>query len=132
MNIKNKKNNELEESINTLCPLCSSRLNLKYINKNNKILLCENRGCLFPLNQLEMDKYIFNISTDNQNDFFLNINILIEHQISKGTNYEEKIKKERKEELKLDSRNSDFSDIISNSDVHPFLDSFSENDNLKI
>ena len=131
MNIKNKKNNELEESINILCPLCSSILTLKYINKNNKILLCENRGCLFPLNQIEMDKFIFNISTDNQNDFFLNINKLIAHQLSNGTNYEEKIKKERKEELKLDSRNSDFSDIMSNSEIHPFLDSFSENDNLK-
>ena len=117
MNIKTKKNNEHEESINMLlCPLCSSRLTLKYINKNNKIILCENRGCLFPLNQLEIDKFIFNISTDNSNDFFLNIN---------------KLKKESKEELKLDSRNSDFSDIISNSEVHPFLDSFSENDNLK-
>ena len=131
MNIKNKKNNELEESINILCPLCSSRLTLKYINKNNKILLCENRECLFPLNQIEMDKFIFNISTDNPIDFFLIINKLIESQISNSTNYEEKIKKERKEELKLDSRNSDFSDIMSNSEVHPFLDSFSENDNLK-
>ena len=131
MNIKNKKNNELEDSINMICPLCSSRLTLKYINKNNKILLCENRGCLFPLNQIEMDKFIFNIITDNQNDFILNINKLIDNQISKGINYEEIIKKERKEELKLDSRNSDFSDIMSNSEVHPFLDSFSENDNLK-
>ena len=131
MNIQNKKNNELEESINILCPLCSSRLTLKYINKNNKILLCENRECLFPLNQIEMDKFIFNIITDNQNDFILNINKLIDNQISKGINYEEIIKKERKEELKLDSRNSDFSDIMSNSEVHPFLDSFSENDNLK-
>ena len=52
MNIKTKKNNEIEESINMLCPLCSSRLILKFINKNNKILLCENRGCLFPMNQL--------------------------------------------------------------------------------
>ena len=132
MNIKTKKNNEHEESINMLlCPLCSSRLTLKYINKNNKIILCEKRGCLFPLNQLEIDKFIFNISTDNSNDFFLNINKLIEHPISNGTNYEDKIKKESKEELKLDSRNSDFSDIISNSEVHQFLDSFSENDNLK-
>ena len=131
MNIKNKKNNELEDSINMICPLCSSRLTLKYINKNNKILLCENRGCLFPLNQIEMDKFIFNIITDNQNDFILNINKLIDNQISKGINYEGIIKKERKEELKLDSRNSDFSDIMSNSEVHPFLDSFSENDNLK-
>ena len=131
MNIQNKKNNELEESINILCPLCSSRLTLKYINKNNKILLCENRECLFPLNQIEMDKFIFNISTDSPIDFFLIINKLIESQISNSTNYEEKIKKERKEELKLDSRNSNFSDIMSNSEVHPFLDSFSENDNLK-
>ena len=132
MNIKTKKNNEHEESINMLlCPLCSSRLTLKYINKNNKIILCENRGCLFPLNQLEIDKFIFNISTDNSNDFFLNINKLIEQLISNGTEYKEEIKKESKEELKLDSRNSDFSDIISNSEVHPFLDSFSENDNLK-
>ena len=131
MNIKTKKNNELEESINLLCPLCSSRLTLKFINKNNKILLCENKECLFPLNQLEMDNFIFNINSDNPNEFILNINKLIEQQISKGTNYEEKIKKERKEELKLGSRNSDFSDIMSNSEVHPFLDSFSENDNFK-
>ena len=88
MNIQNKKNNELEESINILCPLCSSRLTLKYINKNNKILLCENRECLFPLNQIEMDKFIFNIITDRQNDFILNINKLIDNQISKGINYE--------------------------------------------
>ena len=131
MNIKTMKNNEFEESIYMKCPLCSSRLTLKFINKNNKILLCENKGCLFPLNQLEMDKFIFNISTDNPNEFISNINKLIVQLISNDNNYEEKIKKANKEELKLDSRNSDFSDIMSNSEIHPFLDSFSENDNLK-
>ena len=131
MNFKTKKNKEIEESINMLCPLCSSRLILSFINKNNKILLCENKGCLFPLNQFEMDKFIFNINEDNPNEFILNINKLIGQLISNGTNYEDKIQKTNKEELKLDSRNSDFSDIMSNSEVHPFLDSFSENDNLK-
>ena len=131
MNIKTMKNNEFEESINMTCPLCSSRLTLKSINKNNKILLCENKGCLFPLNQLEMDKFIFNLSADNPNEFISNINELIVQLISNDNNYEEKIKKANKEELKLDSRNSDFSDIMSNSEIHPFLDSFSENDNLK-
>ena len=130
MNIKTKKNNEIEESINMLCPLCSSRLILKFINKNNKILLCENRGCLFPMNQLEMEKFIFNINTDNPNDFILKINKLIVQSISNGINYEEGIKKGNIDELKLDSKNSDFSDIMSNSE-HPFLDSFSENDNLR-
>ena len=130
MNIKTKKNNEIEESINMLCPLCSSRLILKFINKNNKILLCENRGCLFPMNQLEMEKFIFNINTDNPNDFILKINKLIVHPISNGINYEEEVKKGNIDELKLDSKNSDFSDIMSNSE-HPFLDSFSENDNLR-
>ncbi len=130
MNIKTKKNNEIEESINMLCPLCSSRLILKFINKNNKILLCENRGCLFPMNQLEMEKFIFNINTDNPNDFILKINKLIVQSISNGINYEEEVKKGNIDELKLDSKNSDFSDIMSNSE-HPFLDSFSENDNLR-
>ena len=130
MNIKTKKNNEIEESINMLCPLCSSRLILKFINKNNKILLCENRGCLFPMNQLEMEKFIFNINTDNPNDFILKINKLIVQSISNGINYEEEVKKGNIDELKLDSKNSDFSDIMSNSEHH-FLDSFSENDNLR-
>ena len=112
MNIKTKNNNEIEDSIDMLCPLCSSRLTLKFINKNKKILLCENRGCLFPLNQIEMDKFIFNINTDNPNEFILNINKLVEQPISNDNNYEDKIKKERKEELKLESRNSDFSDIM--------------------
>ena len=127
MNIKTKKKNEMEESINMRCPLCSSRLTLKFINKNNKILLCENKGCLFPMNQLEMDKFIFNINIDNPNEFIFNINKLIEQLISNGTEYKEEIKKGNKEELKLDSKNSDFSDVMSNSE-HPFLDSFSEND----
>ena len=130
MNIKTKKKNENEESINILCPLCSSRLTLKFINKNNKIFLCENRGCLFPMNQLEMDKFIFNINRDNLNEFILNINKLIEKPIPNDTKYKEEIKNGNKEELKLDSKNSDFSDIMSNSE-HPFLDSFSENDNLR-
>ena len=130
MNIKTKKKNEMEESINMRCPLCSSRLTLKFINKNNKILLCENKGCLFPMNQLEMDKFIFNINIDNPNEFIFNINKLIEQLISNGTEYKEEIKKGNKEELKLDSKNSDFSDVMSNSE-HPFLDSFSENDYLK-
>jgi ssDNA-binding Zn-finger/Zn-ribbon topoisomerase 1 len=130
MNIKTKEKNENEESINMLCPLCSSRLTLKFINKNNKILLCENKECLFPMNQLEMDKFIFNINIDNSNEFILNINKLIEQLISNGTEYKEEIKKGNKEELKFDSKNSDFSDIMSNSE-HPFLDSFSENDNLR-
>ena len=130
MNIKTKKKKENEESINILCPLCSSRLTLKFINKNNKILLCENKECLFPMNQLEMDKFIFNINIDNSNEFILNINKLIEQLISNGTEYKEEIKKGNKEELKFDSKNSDFSDIMSNSE-HPFLDSFSENDNLR-
>ena len=130
MNIKTKKKNEMEESINIRCPLCSSRLTLKFINKNNKILLCENKGCLFPMNQLEMDKFIFNINIDNPNEFILNIKKLIEQLISNGTEYKEEIKKGNKEELKLDSKNSDFSDMVSNSE-HLFLDSFSENDNLR-
>ena len=130
MNIKTKKNNKIEESIKMLCPLCSSRLTLKFINKNNKILLCENRGCLFPMNQLEMDKFIFNINRDNLNEFILNINKLIEQLLSYGTKYKEEIKNGNKEELKLDSKNSDFSDIMSNSAL-PFLDSFSENDNIR-
>ena len=130
MNIKTKKKNEMEESINIRCPLCSSRLTLKFINKNNKILLCENKGCLFPMNQLEMDKFIFNINIDNPNEFIFNINKLIEQLISNGTEYKEEIKKGNKEELKLDSKNSDFSDVMSNSE-HPFLDSYSENDYLK-
>ena len=130
MNIETKRKKEMEESINMLCPLCSSRLTLKFINKNNKILLCENKECLFPMNQLEMDKFIFNINIDNSNEFILNINKLIEQLISNGTEYKEEIKKGNKEELKFDSKNSDFSDIMSNSE-HPFLDSFSENDNLR-
>ena len=82
------------------------------------------------MNQLEMDKFIFNINIDNPNEFIFNINKLIEQLISNGTEYKEEIKKGNKEELKLDSKNSDFSDVMSNSE-HPFLDSFSENDYLK-
>ena len=131
MNIKNnKKINEIEEINNMLCPLCNSKLIFKFININNKMILCLNNECLFPMNNIDMDKYIFNIKKDDFNEFKSNIKKLFEQILSNDSIYEQKIKKFNKEEFKLESKQSDLSEIISNYDKHPFFDSFSDNENL--
>ena len=130
-NIKNK-GNVSEEINNILCPLCLSKMLFKYINQNNKIFFCSNNKCLFPMNHINMDKFIFNINNDKLNEFISNIKkIVFDLSLSNDTNYEEKLRPVNKNELKIDSKNLDYSDIISNNDKQHFFDSFSESDNLK-
>ena len=130
-NIKNKGN--VSEEINTiLCPVCLSKMFFKYINQNNKIFFCSNNKCLFPMNHINMDKFIFNINNDKLNEFISNIKkIVFDLSLSNDTNYEEKLRPVNKNELKIYSKNLDYSDIISNNDKQHFFDSFSESDNLK-
>ena len=130
-NIKNK-GNVSEEINNILCPLCLSKMLFKYINQNNKIFFCSNNKCLFPMNHINMDTFIFNINNDKLNEFISNIKkIVFDLSLSNDTNYEEKLRPVNKNELKIDSKNLDYSDIISNNDKQHFFDSFSESDNLK-
>ena len=132
MNIKeNKKFNSNEEINNIICPLCDSRLLFRFINQNNKILFCSNKKCLFPMNIPEMDKFIIEINTGNLNEFILNIKkFIFEQSLSNDTNYEEKFKKIKKDDLNIENKNLDCSDILSNNEQQHFFDSYSENDNL--
>ena len=122
-----------EDINNILCPLCLSRMVFKYINKNNKIFFCSNNKCIFPMNHIDMEKFIFNINKDNISKFISKIKkIVFEMSLSNDTNYEERIKSNNKKEFKISTDNLDYSDIISNNDKQHFFDSFSENDNYKI
>ena len=126
-----KENKKVEEMNNILCPLCSSRLIFKCINKNNKIFLCSNNKCLFPMDQIDMNKFIFHIKIDNLYDFIDNIKKLIfEQSLSNDTNNEDKFKKVNKDEFKIDTKNLDYSDILSSDGRQPFFDSFSDKDNF--
>ena len=127
-----KKNKRVEEINNILCPLCSSRLIFKYINLNNKMIFCSNNKCLFPMDQIDMDKFIFQTKEDNLSEYIENIKkIIFEQSLSNVTNFEEKFKKVNKNELKIDTNNLDYSDILSSNDRQPFFDSFSDKDNFE-
>ena len=129
MKENNSKKNE--ETNNILCPLCSSKLLFKYINTTNKMFLCSNNRCLFPMENSDMDKYIFNTKEHNLNEFMININKLVfEQSLSNDTHFEEIFKNVNKNEIKLDSKNLEDSDFLSLN--NHFYDSFSENDNIKI
>ena len=125
-----KENKKVEETISILCPLCSSRLIFKYINQNNKMLVCSNNKCLFPMEQIDMDKFIFQTKEDNLREFSANIKkIIFEQSLSNNTNFEEKFNIINKDELKMGEKNLDYSDILSSNDRQSFFDSFSEKDN---
>ena len=127
-----KGNKKVEEINNILCPLCSSRLIFKYINLNNKMIFCSNNKCLFPMDQIDMDKFIFQTKEDNLSEYIENIKkIIFEQSLSNVTNFEEKFKKVNKNELKIDTNNLDYSDILSSNDRQPFFDSFSDKDNFE-
>ena len=127
--MKEKNDINSEEINKVLCPLCFSKLLFKYINQTKKIFLCSNNRCLFPMDHIDMDKFIFNIKEDNLIDFISNIKkIVIDKSFSNDTNFEEKIKKINQEDLKIDAKNIDYSDIILNNERHHFFDSFSENE----
>ena len=126
-----KQNKRVEEINNILCPLCSSRLIFKYINQKKKIFLCSNAQCIFPMDQFDMDKFIIQTNEDNLNEFISNIKkIIFEQSLSNDTNFEENFKKSNKDEPKIDTKNLDYSDILSSNDRQPFFDSFSEKDNF--
>ena len=122
------------EDINKIfCPLCLSRMLFKYINQNNKIFICSNNKCIFPMNHIDMEKFIFNINKDNLNEFIIKIKkIVFEMLLSSDTNYEEKNRAKNKGEFNINTDNLEYSDIISNNDKQHFFDSFSEGDNLKM
>ncbi len=132
MSIKNNMklfNNENLDSYNLLCPLCSSKLIFKYVNLNNKMLFCSNKNCIFPMNNIEMDKFIFNIKKNDLNDFFNDVKKMIYDQsLSNETHYEDKSKKTNKNEY----QNLEYSDILSINDKNNLFDSFSENEDLKL
>ena len=126
-----KKNKKVEEINNILCPLCSTRLIFKYINQKNKMFLCSNNKCMFPMDQIDMGKFIFQTNEDNLCEFILNIKkIIFDQSLSNDTNFEEKFKRLNKNELKIDTKNLDNSGILMSNDRLPFFDSFSEKDNF--
>ena len=127
MKINNKEN--LDSNTNLLCPLCSSKLSFKYINLNNKMLLCSNNKCIFPMNNIEMDKFIFNVKNNDLNEFFSDARkMLYDQSLSNETNFEDKLKKMNKNEL----QGMDYSEILSVNDKHHFFDSYSENEDLNL
>ena len=129
----NHKKNDNEDINNILCPLCFSKMLFKYINQNNKIFFCSNNKCIFPMNHIEMEKFIFHTNKDNINEFISKIKkIVFEMSLSNDTNYEERIRPKIKEEFKINIDNLVNSDIISNDDKQHFFDSFSESYNLNI
>ena len=92
-----------EELSNISCPTCFSKFVFKTLNKNNQILSCSNINCLFPMNNPNLSKFIFDMNKDNLNNFLSNLKHLVsEHSYISDTNIEEKLKKYKNEKIELE------------------------------
>ena len=126
---KNKKL-ENEEMNNLFCPSCNSRLLFRCININTKIFLCSNDKCLFPMNNNDIDRFIFNVN-DKLKTFIFNVKRSIaEQSSSEGGNSELKKCAENKDEMDEGSKNSQYSFLSSNHDKHNLFESYSEEESL--
>ena len=123
--VKKKENEELN---NICCPTCFSKLVFKSLNKNEQLLACSNLNCLFPMNNENMNKFIFDIKRDELTHFLSNLkNSISEQSCISDTNIEEKLKRYKND--KTDEKNDEFSenliDIQSNSFILSQNDLFS-------
>ena len=122
------KKNGYEELNNIFCPTCFSKLVFKSLNKNEQLLTCSNLSCLFPMNNENMNKFIFNIKRDDITHFLSDLKHSISEQSCiSDTNIEEKLKKYKND--KSEDQNDEFSenliDIQSNSFILSQNDLFS-------
>ena len=121
---KRVKKNGNEELNNICCPTCFSKLVFKSLNKNEQLLACSNLNCLFPMNNENMNKFIFDIKRDDITNFLSDLkNSISEQSCISDTNIEEKLKKYKDDKVE---QNDEFSENLIDMQSNSFI--LSQND----